>query len=102
MVDDEAAIRRYVRLILTRFGYAVIEAEDATGALGMCLDNTVPVRLVLTDINMPNMRGDVLAERLAAACPHIKVVLMSGDPEAVRRYGQSIGFCRNRFARTYS
>ena len=53
-VDDSASVRQMVRFTLSEAGYSVIEAVDGKDAL----QKLVPeVRLVITDLNMPNLDG---------------------------------------------
>ena len=53
-VDDSASIRRLVSYTLAGAGYQVIEAVDGSDALRKL---TVPVHLVVTDLNMPELDG---------------------------------------------
>ena len=55
VVDDEADIRRIIRLILEKKGYSVIEA--ANGALAVDAVRDSGVDLVIMDIMMPRMSG---------------------------------------------
>ena len=53
-VDDSASMRQMVRFTLEEAGYQVIHAVDGKDALGkLC----VAVKLVITDLNMPNLDG---------------------------------------------
>ena len=53
-VDDSASVRQVVRYTLAEAGYSVIEAIDGQDALAKL---QVPVNLVITDLNMPNLDG---------------------------------------------
>jgi len=53
-VDDSKSIRQMVSFVLTNAHYQVIEAEDGLDALKKI---TPDVKLVLSDLNMPNMDG---------------------------------------------
>jgi len=61
-VDDSRTIREMVNAILTNMGHEVVLASDGAEALAMARD--MPVDLVLTDINMPNMNGISLVSKL--------------------------------------
>ncbi len=61
-VDDSASIRKLVTYVLEGAGFNVVLAEDGVEALDYARDNDVD--LVLTDINMPNLDGIGLIERL--------------------------------------
>jgi len=63
-VDDSASIRGLVDHVLKQAGFSVVLAEDGQIALDYARDNTVD--LVLTDINMPNLDGFGLIEKLRA------------------------------------
>jgi DNA-binding response OmpR family regulator len=83
-VDDEAGIRSPIRKILSREGYAVIEAGSADEALAAA--SGVKIDLLLTDVMLPGVSGLDLARRLYAAQPGLKVLYMSGyaPDDAVR------------------
>ena len=62
-VDDSASVRQVVRYTLAEAGYSVIEAIDGQDALAKL---QVPVNLVITDLNMPNLDGIGLIRRVRA------------------------------------
>ncbi|MFI8416883.1 two-component system sensor histidine kinase RcsC [Serratia sp. NPDC078593] len=62
VVDDHPINRRLLSDQLTSLGYQVITANDGVDALGVLNHN--PVDIVLTDVNMPNMDGYRLTQRL--------------------------------------
>lgn len=86
VVDDEAAIRRFNSLVLSRAGYHVDEATD--GLDGWEAARTNHYDLVITDNQMPRLSGLELVERLRAARMTMPVVLASGtlDAEELRRH----------------
>ena len=88
LVEDDAAVRVATRRLLERFGYSVVEALDAEGALELIAQGESDIDLVLTDAVMPGISGLQLAERLAEGHPELPVVLMSGySEEAINRGG---------------
>lgn len=78
VVEDEAAVRRLLKHVLTRHGYTVLEAGDGLEALQVYKDGSRPIDLLLTDIVMPRMGGPELAERMLHLQPELKVLFMSG------------------------
>lgn len=82
LVEDDDAVRRFVLRVLTRGGYAVLEARGADEAILLSERRTDPIHLLLTDVVMPGMRGGELARLLRAAHPGMKVVFLSGYAEA--------------------
>jgi two-component system chemotaxis response regulator CheY len=63
-VDDSASVRQMVAMTLKGAGYEVIECCDGRDALKK-LSGT-PVRMIITDLNMPNMNGLELIQALRA------------------------------------
>lgn len=62
VVDDHPINRRLLADQLTTLGYRVITANDGLDALAVLSTNDVDI--VLTDVNMPNMDGYRLTQRL--------------------------------------
>ena len=78
LVEDNADVRRVVRLQLTSLGYPVLEAESGDEAAAM-LENIPDIGLLLSDIVMPGtLDGRALAQLARSLLPRIRVVLMSG------------------------
>lgn len=81
VVEDEPRVRQLVAKVLRRRGFVVLEAEDAEAALRLFGDQAPDIALLLTDVVMPGMSGQQLADSLAAAHPQLKVIFMSGFDE---------------------
>ena len=81
IVDDEPAIRRFLRTSLTAQGYVILEADNAKDALAMLSRNRVDV-LVL-DLGLPDLDGlDVLKQVRASGADVPVIVLSSRADEA--------------------
>ncbi len=78
LAEDEAMVRALAVRILTEHGYTVLEARDGQEALALCQEHDGPIHLLLSDVIMPQMRGQELAERVKAIYPDIRVLYMSG------------------------
>ncbi len=87
VVEDEEAVRNLAARILRSAGYSVLVAASADEAVQVAAAHSGEIRLLLTDMVMPGASGELLAERLVAARPRLKVLFMSGyfDSETVRR-----------------
>lgn len=80
IVDDEAAIRDFVvEAAQIFFPDARIEAcASGHEALGVCA--VTRPSLVLTDLQMPGMSGEELAEEIRRLHPDCRVAMMTGMP----------------------
>ena len=87
LVEDQAEVRLVTRSTLIRHGYTVLEAAGGAEALSLLDSQAGHVHLLLTDVIMPGMSGRDLAERVAVARPHLRVLYTSGytDDTIVRR-----------------
>lgn len=83
VVEDDDSVRQVTVSLLRRAGYRVLSTESPTEALQICerakdeRDND-KVRLVVTDVVMPQMNGRQLALRLRSLQPGLCVLYMSG------------------------
>jgi two-component system, cell cycle sensor histidine kinase and response regulator CckA len=78
VVEDDAAVRSLVIRMLERQGYRVYAFESGPAAIEWVTSTTDPLHLLLTDVIMPGMNGRVLAERINALRPGIRVLYASG------------------------
>jgi DNA-binding response OmpR family regulator len=76
IVDDDAPIRRLLRIHLERAGYQVMDAPD--GRAGLALHTADPADLVITDLFMPEVDGIETIRELRRAGRGVKVIVMSG------------------------
>jgi DNA-binding NarL/FixJ family response regulator len=87
IVDDHPSFRATARLLLEGEGYAVVgEAADGAGALRRAAELGPDV--VLLDVNLPDLDGFAVAERLTANGGGPAVVLCSSRD--ARDYGELI------------
>lgn len=77
MVDDDPEVRIVVAEFLEDFGYHVLQADGGATALRL-LDATPDVRLLISDIRMPDMSGLDLADIATQRHQDLKVILISG------------------------
>ena len=77
VVDDDRGVLRLTARILRLEGYTVLEAGSGVEALRI-LDGVPDVRLVLTDVVMPEMHGLDLAAKILERERGPSVVLMTG------------------------
>jgi CheY-like chemotaxis protein len=87
LVDDEKALRKLGKRVLSQAGYRVLEASDGAMALRIAAEEVGEIDLVLTDIEMPTLGGRGMVDELHEMSPYIRVLFMSGytDNEILRR-----------------
>ncbi len=78
IVEDEEPVRTLMRETMENAGYKVFEASDGEEALEMLTRTHDPIHLMLTDVVMPKMGGQLLAARAASLRPEMKVLFMTG------------------------
>ncbi|MGE3508350.1 MAG: response regulator, partial [Vicinamibacterales bacterium] len=76
VIDDEAAIRDSLRMMLEYEGYEVLGA--ATGQEGLALAERESPDLVVLDVKMPGMDGIEVLDRLRAMADALPVIVVSG------------------------
>ena len=81
MVEDEPSVREFARRVLDRQGHTLLTAGNGDEALRAAAAWEGSIDVLLTDIVMPGMHGQVLAAKLLKARPDIRVVFMSGYAE---------------------
>ncbi len=81
IVDDNALMLLTLTRILEQHGYAVLGASSGKHALQLVQAQRVD--LVIMDYNLPDGRGE-LGPTLKQQRPQLPIVVLSGDPEAIR------------------
>lgn len=81
VVDDDSTIRRLATRLLEALGYPVICAKDGIDAVQVFSEHRDLIKLVVLDLNMPQMGGADTFDALRMLDPGIKVLLCSGSPD---------------------
>ena len=76
VVDDDRAIREYLRFVLEPAGYEVEEAEN--GAVAVEKFGRAGYDVVITDISMPEKDGIDAIIEMRGSDTHAKFIAMSG------------------------
>ncbi|MFC1863477.1 chemotaxis protein CheW [Thermodesulfobacteriota bacterium] len=92
--EDSNFFRSQVREYMEGEGYNVIEAEDGVIALDLMKKNVDKVTLLVTDIEMPNMDGFELTEKVRkidsfSSIPIIALTTMASEEDIIR--GKEVG-----------
>jgi two-component system cell cycle sensor histidine kinase/response regulator CckA len=79
VVEDDSAVRALAVQVLRQQGYRVLEAAHGQEALRIVREPRAEgLALLVTDMVMPQMSGNILAEQIVVLCPGIKVLFISG------------------------
>jgi two-component system, cell cycle sensor histidine kinase and response regulator CckA len=101
VVEDESSVRELACEILEAEGYEVLVAADGREALDAARRHAERIRLVITDVVMPQMGGLELVENLSGVLPEASIVFMSGYSESVvrgeARFAAGAGFLQKPF-----
>ena len=88
LVEDEEQVRGILAQILEGQGYQVLAASNGQRALQFARDPDNDIKLMVTDVVMPQMSGRELAEHIATLRPNLPVLFMSGyTDDAIVRHG---------------
>jgi two-component system KDP operon response regulator KdpE len=80
VVDDEEPIRRFLRPVLANQGFDVVEASAGEEALALAVAH--PPQLVVLDLGLPDIGGQVVLERLRARSTTPVIILSAMGAEA--------------------
>ncbi len=76
LVEDDAAVRAGISVLLDLLGYEVTSVASGEEALALVMNS--PPEILLSDVTLPGMTGPEMVERMRARWPGLPVVLMSG------------------------
>jgi two-component system, OmpR family, response regulator len=97
IVDDEPSICKALTMALSRAGYDAISA--LTGETAVSIVRGEHIDVLLIDLRIPDMRGDVIFEVAASHQAHLKyqTLFMTGD--ITERAQKLISACKCNFLR---
>ncbi len=78
VVEDEPLLQHLLRQALTRVGYRVTVAGNASEALAELASRGPVFRVAYVDLSLPDVSGAVVIAHIRAAHPSLPVVLSSG------------------------
>jgi two-component system, cell cycle sensor histidine kinase and response regulator CckA len=78
VVEDEPMLLKVTQTILQRLGYTVLAAGTPSQAIRFVEEQGDVIRLIVSDVVMPEMNGPDLVTRLIGMAPHLKCLFVSG------------------------
>lgn len=83
LVEDADELRKLIQDFLTGRGYEVISCGSAEAAMQWARSMSRPLDLVISDVILPDITGEILVEQIRLQHPEARVVLMSGQERAL-------------------
>lgn len=78
IVEDDEALRDTFQKVVQDAGFRVLMARHGLEAIDLYQTHCDDVSVVITDINMPLMKGTELIDHLRNLRPDVKIIFMSG------------------------
>lgn len=85
LVEDDDSLRKAIRGVLERAGYAVVDAGSGIHALQLARALPDGIGLLVTDLDLPGMAGWEVADALADLQPQVETLFISGNLPALVR-----------------
>ncbi|MCF1487468.1 response regulator [Pseudomonas sp. AA27] len=82
VVEDDDIVRMLIVEVLGELGYTTTEADSAGAALKIIEDPEQSLALLMTDVGLPDLRGEELAAKAREARPLLPVLFASGYAES--------------------
>lgn len=82
-IDDEMTIVDICRNMLQRLGYTTVTRSSSVEALELFQNDPYRFDLVISDVTMPNITGDVLARRMRKIRSDIPIIMCTGYSERI-------------------
>ncbi|HET7039892.1 MAG TPA: response regulator [Gemmatimonadales bacterium] len=82
VVEDDPSVRAFMARVLRQMGYTIYEAGGAEEALRWLREGRARVALLVTDAVLPGCSGKAVADQAGALQPGIRLLFVSGHPEA--------------------
>jgi len=93
VVDDSSTMRSVVSTFLSSHGFDVTVASDGREGLSRLREDPA-IRLVVSDVNMPNMDGLTMAEKIRTELGNsaVRIVMLTTEANpSLRQRGKELG-----------
>jgi len=101
-IDDDYAYREVMSSVLEVAGYGVVAEGSAEKAVDLFRKDPAQFDMILTDLVMPGIAGDVVSERIHTIRPDVPVVVITGFPEKITPERAGIAGIRRILPKTVS
>ncbi|MCX6924518.1 MAG: response regulator [Verrucomicrobia bacterium] len=94
LADDQQSLRETINLLLSLGGHTVVEAANGVEALALFKRDHFD--LVITDFEMPKMKGNELALKIKEVMPSQPILMITGFAERLGDLGTSVDAILNK------
>lgn len=86
VVDDSSTVRNEVVSFLTGMGYQVSQAADGQQGLN-CVQRDPDLKLIICDVNMPNVDGLTMVERIRSEANNrtVNVIMLTTESDPLMK-----------------
>ncbi len=81
IVEDEDAVRSFIKKALKISGYNILEAYDGVSAIKTISETSYGFDLIISDVMMPEMDGPTMAKKVHESLPNQRILFISGYSE---------------------
>ena len=103
VVEDDDSLLKLTRIMLEREGYVVLSANKPEEVFRLAESRSSEIRLLMTDVIMPDMNGCEIWEQIRGRCPSAQCLYMSGyTADAIAHHGvldAAVHFIQKPFTR---
>lgn len=78
VVEDDAAIMKLLREVLSRYGYHILTAVDGVEAMEVFGAHSGEISIIIVDVIMPRMNGREVVEQIRRQRPKLPIIMTSG------------------------
>jgi DNA-binding NtrC family response regulator len=90
LVEQDRAIRTSLSVALSG-KYTVLQSRDGVEAVRLFEKNAGSIFAVLTDLELPRLPGDILAEWIHSVRPEVPIIFISGRESSTDSFGEQPG-----------
>jgi len=93
VVDDEPQVLSYMKTLLSRNGFEILQAHDGPTAISVIREFGGNVGALVTDIEMTGMSGIALAKAVTEEFKQIPVLFVTGGPFSEKDLRRDVPRC---------
>jgi DNA-binding response OmpR family regulator len=77
IIEDEESIRGFIEINLKRYGYSVLQADNAESGIELLKQQETPVDIILLDVMLPGMNGFEACKKIREWNRFIGIIMLT-------------------------